>query len=107
SVTSSTNSRQATVTTSSSGNRGAGSSATRLSFPRGSAVHVFQPGAQPRAPAVQQDPLVAGADPQPCADLAGGQPVDVAQLHHDPLTLGQLVERGPQLAPDLGGDDGV
>src|SRR3954452_12600876 len=79
SVTSSTNSRQATVTTSSSDDRGVGSSATGRSFPRGSVVHVLQPGAQPRSAAVQQDPLVAGADPQPCADLAGGQPVDVAQ----------------------------
>src|SRR4051794_154679 len=107
SVTSSTNSRQATVTTSSPGDRGPGTSATGLSFLRGSAVHVLQPGAQPRPAPVQQDPLVTRADPQPRADLLGRQPVDVAQFDHGPLTLGQLVESGPQFTPGLRGDGRV
>src|SRR5690242_2207389 len=87
SVTSSTNSRQATTRTGSPpGAVAGGSGAVTSAHPL--AVDVLQPRAEPGAAAVQQHPLVGGAEVEAVADLVGGEAVDVAQLDDRALPVG-------------------
>src|SRR3954471_3601217 len=106
SVTSSTNSRQATTRTGSPPGAVAGRSGTVISvllLP----VHVLEPGAQSRATAVQQDALVGRAQFEPVADLVGGEAVDVAQLDDRPLPLRELRQGVRQLPAQFGCHGGV
>src|SRR4051794_5924731 len=98
SVTSSTNSRQATEIESSAAGRGGGSSGTVTSFPGASPVHVLQPRPQAGAAPVQQYPLIARAEAEQSAHLVGREPMDVPQLDDRALALGQLVQRAAQFS---------
>ena len=61
------------------------------------------PGADGRAGTVEQYPLVGLGDLEQLADLVGAVAEHVAQGEHDPLPLGQRVERGAELAAHLAG----
>src|SRR5689334_21621487 len=66
---------------------------------RGSIEVLRQDRTNVRAPSMEQNPLVLLAESQPFADLLPRQAFDVAEAHHQPLSIGQLGQRGPQAVP--------
>jgi hypothetical protein len=61
-------------------------------YPRLGGIAHFQKASQPGASAVQQHPLIAGAQPEKGTNLLGCQAVNVTQRHHCALLLRQLCQ---------------